>query len=107
MKGRTRPDLAHAHVLLPPADLAAPPPAGSRDRLLALGAERFARWMAESPRVLVECKAIRVVAGTRAENAGQARLFGDHFTAQFAIREFSEFVQTLGWWKRWRYVTDW
>jgi pyruvate carboxylase len=52
MKGRTRPDLAHAHVLLPAADLAAPPPAGSRDRLLELGAERFARWMAESPRVL-------------------------------------------------------
>ncbi|MGH3934263.1 MAG: pyruvate carboxylase, partial [Pseudonocardiaceae bacterium] len=30
---------------LPPIDLDAPPPAGSRDKLLALGPEGFARWL--------------------------------------------------------------
>jgi len=52
MKGRQRP----AHVVpaqLPKADLAAPPPEGSRDKLKELGAEKFAQWMREQKRALL------------------------------------------------------
>ncbi len=53
MKGRQRPDLTHAHLLMPQADLAAAPPAGTRDRLRALGPAAFARWMLDERRVLL------------------------------------------------------
>jgi pyruvate carboxylase len=53
MKGRTRPDLAHAHVVLPATDLTAPLPIGSRDRFKSMGADGFARWMRDHPRVLL------------------------------------------------------
>ena len=53
MRGRAVPELAARRPLLPATDLAAPPPPGSRDRLLALGPERFARWMRVQPQVLV------------------------------------------------------
>src|SRR5690606_17293420 len=36
-----------------PIDLNAPPPGGTRQRLRELGAQRFAAWMRESPRVLL------------------------------------------------------
>jgi pyruvate carboxylase len=45
MKGRQVPDLSHVHVLLPRTDLSVPPLPGSRDRLKALGPERFVQWM--------------------------------------------------------------
>jgi pyruvate carboxylase len=73
MKGRARPDLAHLHMRLPggrrveagsgpagvaPAEAAAhgsmvSPPPGMRQRLEELGAQRFAQWMREHPRVLL------------------------------------------------------
>ena len=53
MKGRVRPDLTHAHVLLPRTDLSAPPPPGTRDRLRELGPERFAQWMNAQTGVLL------------------------------------------------------
>jgi len=53
MKGRRSPELAHVHVALPRADLSAPPPPGSRDRLRTMGADAFSRWMTEQPRVLL------------------------------------------------------
>lgn len=57
MKGRPRPPQLAAHgfarPLLPKADLTAPPPAGSRDRLKALGPEKFAQWMREEKRLLL------------------------------------------------------
>jgi len=72
MKGRAKPDLSHHHLVLPrsrrdrsspaidtwagqpaPIDLNAPPPGGTRQRLRELGAQRFAAWMRESPRVLL------------------------------------------------------
>jgi len=53
MKGRARPDLAHAHVLLPRTDLSVPPPPGTRDRLRELGPARFAQWMNAQTRVLL------------------------------------------------------
>jgi len=53
MKGRTKPDLAHAHRPMPRLDLAAPIVPGTRDRLLEVGPEKFARWMSAERRVLL------------------------------------------------------
>jgi len=53
MKGRARPAHALGRPLLPTADLAAPPAPGSRDRLLALGPEKFAQWMRQEKRLLL------------------------------------------------------
>ena len=52
MKGRKRPEQPVAAPLLPDCDLAAPPPPGSRQRLLELGPRQFARWMRAAPRAL-------------------------------------------------------
>ncbi|MCB0941006.1 MAG: pyruvate carboxylase [Mycobacterium sp.] len=46
-----RPSTVYPRDKLPAIDLAAPPPAGSKQRLVALGPERFARWLRESPSV--------------------------------------------------------
>jgi len=72
MKGRARPDLTHQHLVMPqarragapglaqaPVDLSAPPVPGTRDRLRELGAERFAQWMREHPRVLLTDTTLR------------------------------------------------
>lgn len=53
MAGRKAPDQPVPRVVPPACDLAAPVPPGTRDRLRALGAEGFARWMKDEPRVLV------------------------------------------------------
>jgi pyruvate carboxylase len=54
MKGRKRPDGPFAVPRLPAAPGAATPlPQGSRDRLLALGADKFAQWMKDESRVLI------------------------------------------------------
>ena len=53
MKGRTKPDLPHAHLILPQADLTAPVPAGTRSIFKELGAEKFSRWMLDQKRVLL------------------------------------------------------
>jgi pyruvate carboxylase len=53
MKGRARPAHALGRPLLPQADLAAAPAPGSRDRLLALGPEKFAQWMRQEKRLLL------------------------------------------------------
>jgi len=53
MKGRTKPVLPLPKLQLPKADLGAPPPPGSRQRLLELGPQGLARWMLEQKRVLL------------------------------------------------------
>ncbi len=53
MKGRTAPVLAHQPPALPRIDSGASLLPGSRDRLIALGADRFAQWMRAQPQVLV------------------------------------------------------
>jgi pyruvate carboxylase len=53
VKGRDRPDLSHVHLAVPPVDGTTAPPPGTRDLLLRLGPEGFARWMLEHPRVLL------------------------------------------------------
>ena len=53
MKGRTKPDLAHSHLILPRVDYAAALRPGTRDRLRELGPEKFAQWMLNEPRVLL------------------------------------------------------
>jgi pyruvate carboxylase len=52
----SRRSAVYPHDKLPyidPADLKAPPPPGSRQRLVELGPERFARWLRESDAVAV------------------------------------------------------
>jgi pyruvate carboxylase len=46
-----RPSAVYPHDKLPPLDLGAPPPAGSKQRLVELGPEGFARWLRESKAV--------------------------------------------------------
>ena len=59
MKGRARPSHVLGKPLLPNVDLTAPPIAGSRDRLKALGPEKFARWMRNEKRVLLTDTTLR------------------------------------------------
>ncbi len=53
LKGRKLPELPLPKPVLPRTDSQAPIPPGTRDRLKALGPERFARWMLDEKRVLV------------------------------------------------------
>lgn len=53
MKGRTLPALPLARPLKPGCDLSAAPPAGTRDRLKELGAQKFSEWMRNEKRVLL------------------------------------------------------
>ena len=53
MKGRVPPVLPLPLVVKPVCDLLTPPPAGTRDRLKALGAKGFADWMKAQPQVLL------------------------------------------------------
>ncbi len=46
-----RPSAVYPHDKLPDIDLEAAPPAGSKQRLVELGPEGFARWLRESPGV--------------------------------------------------------
>ncbi|MUL65560.1 pyruvate carboxylase [Mycobacterium sp. CBMA 234] len=47
----SRPSLVYARDKLPVVDLKAAPPAGSKQRLVELGPEGFARWLRDSPAV--------------------------------------------------------
>ncbi|CDO87817.1 pyruvate carboxylase [Mycobacterium triplex] len=47
----THPSTVYPHDKLPEVDLEAAPPAGSKQRLVELGPEGFARWLRESPAV--------------------------------------------------------
>ncbi|KAA1247114.1 pyruvate carboxylase [Mycobacterium simiae] len=47
----TRPSKVYPHDKLPHVDLDTPPPAGSKQRLVELGPEGFARWLRKSPAV--------------------------------------------------------
>ncbi len=53
MKGRKSPDGVLPHALLPVANRGAPVVPGSRDKLLELGADKFAEWMKAQPQVLL------------------------------------------------------
>ncbi|MCZ8382256.1 pyruvate carboxylase [Mycobacterium sp. CPCC 205372] len=48
-----RPSTVYAHDKLPPIDLHAPPPQGSRQRLTELGPHGFAQWLRDSPALAV------------------------------------------------------
>ncbi len=47
----TRPSKVYPHDKLPDVDLGVAPPAGSKQRLVELGPQGFARWLRESPAV--------------------------------------------------------
>ena len=56
VKGRKLPELPLAHPIRPASsmcDLSAPPPEGTRNRLQAMGAKKFAEWMKNDKRVLL------------------------------------------------------
>lgn len=59
MKGRTPPPRPFATPRVPRVAQDTPLPEGSRDRLLALGADGFARWMKDEPRVLITDTTLR------------------------------------------------
>ena len=59
MKGRKLPPLPLPRLQVPRTDLAAPPPHGTRDRLLELGPQRFAEWMKAQPQVLLTDTSMR------------------------------------------------
>ena len=53
MKGRAKPDLTHAHLILPKTDITTAIPTGTRDLLRDLGPEKFAQWMLAEKRALL------------------------------------------------------
>ncbi|SDR60113.1 pyruvate carboxylase [Paraburkholderia tuberum] len=53
MSGRALPALPLSRPVIPAVDTPGPMPAGTRDRLRELGAERFARWMLDQKQVLL------------------------------------------------------
>ncbi|MDR2239352.1 MAG: pyruvate carboxylase [Zoogloeaceae bacterium] len=59
MKGRATPPLPLGRPLKPHCDLTPPPPPGTRDRLKALGTEKFAEWMKGEQRVLLTDTTLR------------------------------------------------
>jgi len=59
MKGRRSPGQPVPAPVLPDCDLAAPPPAGSRTRLLELGPQKFAQWLRDEPRLLLTDTTLR------------------------------------------------
>ena len=59
MKGRKLPALPLARPIKPAFDLAGPIPAGTRDRLKALGARGFSDWMKAQPQVLLTDTSMR------------------------------------------------
>ena len=69
-----RPSAVYPRDKLPTVDLKTPPPAGSRQRLLELGPEGFARWLRESKAVAVTDTTFRdahqSLLATRVRSAG-------------------------------------
>ncbi|HTM83795.1 MAG TPA: pyruvate carboxylase, partial [Mycobacterium sp.] len=74
----SRPSALYPHDKLPEVDLAVPPPDGSRQRLVALGPENFARWLRESRAVAVTDTTFRdahqSLLATRVRTNGLARV---------------------------------
>jgi pyruvate carboxylase len=74
----TRPSTVYPHDKLPEIDLDAAPPAGSKQRLVELGPEGFARWLRESPAVGVTDTTFRdahqSLLATRVRTSGLARV---------------------------------
>jgi pyruvate carboxylase len=74
----TRPSTVYPHDKLPEIDLEAAPPAGSKQRLVELGPEGFARWLRESPAVGVTDTTFRdahqSLLATRVRTSGLARV---------------------------------
>lgn len=59
MIGRKSPEGILQHALLPAGNRTAPIVPGSRDKLIELGADKFAQWMKEQPQVLLTDTTLR------------------------------------------------
>ncbi len=74
----SRPSKVYPNDKLPQVDLDAPPPAGSKQRLVELGPEGFARWLRESPAVGVTDTTFRdahqSLLATRLRTSGLSRV---------------------------------
>ncbi|BBX60151.1 2-oxoglutarate carboxylase small subunit [Mycobacterium shottsii] len=74
----SRPSKVYPNDKLPHVDLDAPPPAGSKQRLVELGPEGFARWLRESPAVGVTDTTFRdahqSLLATRLRTSGLSRV---------------------------------
>jgi pyruvate carboxylase len=74
----SRPSTVYPHDKLPEIDLDLAPPAGSKQRLVELGPEGFARWLRESPAVGVTDTTFRdahqSLLATRVRTSGLARV---------------------------------
>ncbi len=74
----SRPSTVYPHDKLPEVDLDVAPPAGSKQRLVELGPEGFARWLRESPAVGVTDTTFRdahqSLLATRVRTSGLARV---------------------------------
>ena len=74
----TRPSTVYPHDKLPEIDLDVAPPAGSKQRLVELGPEGFARWLRESPALRVTDTTFRdahqSLLATRVRTSGLARV---------------------------------
>jgi pyruvate carboxylase len=74
----SRPSTVYPHDKLPEIDLDVAPPAGSKQRLVKLGPEGFARWLRESPAVGVTDTTFRdahqSLLATRVRTSGLARV---------------------------------
>ncbi|ORX08448.1 pyruvate carboxylase [Mycolicibacillus trivialis] len=73
-----RPSTVYPHDKLPDIDLSVPPPSGSRQRLLELGPDGFARWLRGSPAVAVTDTTFRdahqSLLATRVRTSGLSRV---------------------------------
>ncbi len=90
-----RPSTVYPNDKLPALDLAAAPPAGSKQRLTELGPEGFARWMRDSPAVGVTDTTFRdahqSLLATRLRSSGLLKV------APYVARSMSELLSIECW----------
>ncbi len=95
VKGRVLPPLPLPSPMAPPVDVATPIPPGTRDRLRALGPEKFADWMLAQKRVLITDTTMRdahqSLFATRMRTADMLPV------APFYARELSQFFSLECW----------
>ncbi|AWT53364.1 pyruvate carboxylase [Mycolicibacterium smegmatis] len=90
-----RPSTVYPQDKLPPLDLQAPPPAGSKQRLVELGPEGFARWLRESKAVGVTDTTFRDA--HQSLLATRVRTTGLLMVAPYVARSMSQLLSIECW----------